>query len=196
MGKLFAELDDALREFIAGQQMFFVATAPLSAEGHINLSPKGLESFRVLDSKTVAYLDLSGSGIETVAHLRENGRIVIMFCAFAGAPRILRLYGRGRSVEPQDADWAGFQAHFPDLPGTRTVVVVELERIADSCGFGVPLYEYQGQRTQLVAYAENKGPEKIDRYKSLYNRASIDGLPGLRHVSDDGIAPVAARPGG
>ncbi len=182
MGNVFAQLNDKLRESIARQQMFFVATAPLAAEGHVNLSPKGLESFRVLDEKTVGYLDLIGSGIETAAHLRENGRIVIMFCTFTGVPQIVRLYGRGRVVEPQDAEWEQFAASFPRLPGTRSIVVVDLERIAESCGFGVPLYEYVGQRTQLTKYAETNGPEKLEAYKLEHNGRSIDGLPGLRSV--------------
>lgn len=182
MGTTFSELDDALREFIEAQQMFFVATAPLAVEGHINLSPKGLESFRVLDSKTVAYLDLAGSGVETVAHVRENGRIVIMFCAFSGAPKIVRLHGRGRAVEPRDPDWYRLSALFPQYTSARTVVVVDLERVADSCGFGVPVYEYQGQRTQLIEWGNKKGAAAIERYKCERNRESIDGLPGLRHV--------------
>jgi hypothetical protein len=182
MGRTHAELSDALREFIERQQMFFVATAPLAADGHVNLSPKGLESFRVLDAKTVAYLDLAGSGIETVAHLRENGRIVLMFCAFAGGPKIVRLHGRGRAVEPQDAEWPRYSSLFPSYTSARTVIVVNLERVSDSCGYGVPLFEYVGQRDQLVAWAEKQGGAAIERYKSEKNRESIDGLAGLRHV--------------
>ncbi len=181
MGSQFADLNDDLRNYIAGQHMFFVATAPLAAEGHINLSPKGLDSFRVVSPTTVAYLDLTGSGIETVAHTRENGRITLLFCAFEGRPRLLRLYGRARAVEPADADWHEVSELFPEYPGTRSVVVVELERIADSCGFGVPRYEYVGERTQLTEYAVKKGPEAMAQYRSANNQASIDGLPGLRH---------------
>lgn len=182
MANEFAELDEGLQAFIAEQQMFFVATAPLAGEGHINLSPKGLDSFRVLGPRSVAYLDLAGSGVETIAHTRENGRITIMFCAFAGRPRILRLYGRGRAVEPADAEWAQYSSQFPTYTGTRSVIVVELQRIADSCGYGVPRYEYQGERTQLVDFAEKKGPEKIAQYMAAKNCQSIDGLPGLRHL--------------
>ncbi len=182
MGNVYPELNSRTREFIAAQQMFFVATAPLDANGHVNLSPKGLESFRVLDDRRVAYLDLVGSGIETAAHVRENGRIVIMFCAFAGAPKIVRLYGRGRVVEPADADWQQFASTFPPLLGRRSVITVELDRVSESCGFGVPLYEYVGDRTQLTAYAEKKGPEGLDQYMAEKNRQSIDGLPGLRHT--------------
>ena len=135
------------------------------------------------DRKTVAYLDLVGSGIEKIAHLRENGRITLMFCAFAGAPKIIRLYGRGRVVEPQDAEWAELSARFPKYPGTRSVIVVELERIADSCGWGVPRYEYLGERMTLVDYADKLGPEKITEYMTNRNDYSIDGLPGLRFVT-------------
>jgi hypothetical protein len=180
MGTVYAELNDKLRDFIATQQMFFVASAPLDAEGHLNLSPKGLDSFLMLDDKTVAYLDLVGSGIETVAHVRENGRIVLMFCAFSGPAKIVRLYGRGRVVEPQDAEWQTLAGRFPSYAGARSIVVVDLERIADSCGWGVPQYEYVGQRTQLVDYAVNKGPAKLAEYKAKNNARSIDGLPGLR----------------
>ncbi len=183
MGSLFESLNDDLQSFIAGQHMFFVATAPLDRAGHINLSPKGLDSFRILGPKTVAYLDLAGSGIETVAHTRQNGRITLMFCAFEGRPRILRLYGQGRGVERTDADWQQYAGLFPHYTGTRSVMVVEIERIADSCGWGVPLYEYQGERSQLIDYAENNGPEKLAQYMAEKNRESIDGLPGLRHCT-------------
>src|SRR5579883_815601 len=149
MGKLFPELTDDLREFIARQHVFFVATAPLSADGHVNVSPKGLDTFRVLGPRTVAYLDLTGSGVETIAHLRENGRLTVMFCAFEGRPRILRLSGRGRAVEPGDPEWATVAAEFPAAAGARSVVVLDVDRIADSCGFGVPRFEFAGDRPQL-----------------------------------------------
>jgi hypothetical protein len=180
MGKVFEGLDGGLREFIAAQHLFFVATAPLSAEGHVNLSPKGLETFRVLGPRRVAYLDLTGSGVETVAHLRENGRITLLFCALAGPPRILRLYGRGRVVEPGDEAWGELAGQFPSHPGVRSVIVVELDRLAGSCGYGVPLFEFAGQRTQLPAWAGRKGAEGLARYRRQKNRESIDGLPGLR----------------
>ena len=179
MGKVFAELDDDLRAFIARQRVFFVATAPLSADGHVNVSPKGLDAFRILGPTTVAYLDLTGSGVETVAHLRENGRLTVMFCAFDGRPRILRLYGRGRAVEPGDAEWPAVSAGFPDVPGVRSVVVLDVDRIADSCGFGVPRYEFAGDRPQLTDWAETKGAKQLREYRRQKNRASIDGLPGL-----------------
>ena len=180
MGKIYTEFDDRLRQFVAAQRMFFVATAPLATEGHINLSPKGLDSFRILGNTTVAYLDLSGSGVETIAHVRENGRLTIMFCAFEGAPRILRLYGRGRAVEPGETDWNNYRGEFPTYAGIRSVIVMDVERIADSCGYGVPRYDFSEQRSQLTDYAERKGEATMARYRREYNRQSIDGLPGLR----------------
>lgn len=185
MGKVYDRLDDSLVSFIGRQHVFFVGTAPTSTDGHLNVSPKGLDTFRILGPNSVAYLDLTGSGIETVAHLRENGRITIVFCAFEGRPLILRLHGRGRVVEPGDADWDELIAGFSEYPGIRSVVVVNLERIADSCGYAVPLYEYRGERTQLIEYAERKGPDELGRYRAEKNRASIDGLAGLRSVAND-----------
>src|ERR1700677_3502314 len=131
MGKYYERLDDRLSDFIRRQHVFFVGTAPSGSEGHLNISPRGLDTFRILGPKSVAYLDLTGSGIETVAHLRENGRITIMFCAFEGRPLIVRLHGRGRVVEPGDGEWNGLIAHFPEYPGARSVVVMDVERIAD-----------------------------------------------------------------
>ena len=180
MGKLYAELDRGLRAFFEAQHIFFVATAPLSAHGHVNVSPKGLDTIRILGPKAGAYLDLVGSGVETLAHLRENGRITLPFCAFDGRPRILRLYGRGRTVEPRDAGWDRLVANFPDYPGARSVVLVDVERIAKSCGYVVPLYRYAGDRAQLTAWADRKGAEKLERYKAEKNHQSVDGLPGLR----------------
>jgi hypothetical protein len=182
MGKLFAGIDDDLRAFIARQQMFFVATAPLAADGHVNLSPKGLDSFRILGPTTVAYLDLTGSGVETIAHLRENGRLTVLFCAFEGRPRIVRLQGRGRVVMPGDSQWAEVSAHFPPLPGVRSVIVLDADRISDSCGYGVPLYEFTGHRKQLTDWAEKKGPDGVAEYQAKKNRESIDGLPGLAAI--------------
>jgi hypothetical protein len=179
VSKVFAGLDDDLRRFIARQHVFFVATAPLAADGHVNLSPKGLDTFRVLGPTTVAYLDLTGSGVETIAHLRENGRLTIMFCAFEGRPRILRLSGRGRAVVPTDPDWPTVSSGFPELPGVRSVIVMEVERIADSCGYAVPRYEYVGDRPQLVDWAAKKGPDGMRKYQAQKNRTSLDGLPGL-----------------
>jgi Pyridoxamine 5'-phosphate oxidase len=180
MGKVYEQLDDSLVDFIERQHVFFVGTAPDSPAGHLNVSPKGLDTFLILGPKSVAYLDLTGSGIETVAHLRENGRLTIMFCGFEGRPLIVRLYGHGRSVEPGDPEWDGLIAGFPEYPGVRSVVVMDVERVADSCGFAVPLYKYMGERSQLIDYAERKGPAEMETYRAQKNRASIDGIAGLR----------------
>lgn len=185
MGKLYDAIDDNLARFIGAQHLFFVATAPLDPAGHLNLSPKGLDSFRIIDQKTVAYLDLTGSGIETLSHLRQNGRIVIMFCAFEGPPKILRLYGRGEAVEPGDPRFNSLRELFPRLAGMRSVIVVALERIADSCGYGVPTYSYQGERTQLVKWAQRKGSKGLQEYRATNNRVSIDGIPGLTIDPDE-----------
>jgi hypothetical protein len=179
MGKLFDAIDDRLAAWIAAQHVFFVATAPRDG-GHVNLSPKGLDTFAVLAPRSVAYLDVVGSGAETIAHLRENGRITLMFCAFEGLPRIVRLYGRGEALEPGDADFAALAARFPPQPSTRAVIRVALDRIADSCGYGVPLLEYQGERSQIADWAERKGTDGLRRYQLERNRASVDGLPALR----------------
>ncbi len=179
MGKAYPEISPALRQFIQAQSVFFVATAPLDAGGHVNLSPKGLDTFRILGPRTVAYLDIFGSGVETIAHLRENGRIVIMFCAFEGPPKVLRLHGQGRVLEPHEEDFAGLQQNFPAQEGTRAVIVVEVTRISDSCGYGVPLLSYQQQRAQLPAWCRKRGIEGLKIYRQEKNRQSIDGLPGV-----------------
>lgn len=180
MAKTFATIDADLAEWIGKQKMFFVATAPLAADGHINLSPKGLDSFVVLDPTTVAYLDLTGSGVETVAHLRENGRIVFLFCAFEGPPKIVRLHGRGEAIEPGQPKFESLRQRFAELPGVRSIVRVQLDRISDSCGYGVPLYKFEGDRRQLLDWMERKGPDAIETYQRDRNRDSIDGLPGVR----------------
>ena len=185
MGKIHERLNDKLIQFIERQHVFFVGTAPDEPNGHLNLSPKGLDSFRVLGPDSVAYLDLIGSGIETVAHLRQNGRITILFCAFEGRPLIVRLHGQGRVVEPCDPEWGQLVVGFPAYPGVRSVIVVDVERISDSCGFAVPLYEYKGERSQLTDYATKKGPKGMEQYKARENRVSIDGIAGLRSVMGD-----------
>ncbi len=180
MGKTFDGIDEKLGRFLADQPMFFVATAPSGPDGHVNVSPKGMAgTFRILDPLTVAYLDITGSGIETVAHLRDNGRIVIMFCAFSGAPRIVRLHGRGRVVLPGDAGWEELAARFPPQPGTRSIIEVSLERVSDSCGFGVPLMTYAADRNELTKWAARKTEDELADYRAKKNAASIDGLPGL-----------------
>ena len=178
MGRTYDALDDGLTAFLRAQRMFFVATAP-SNGGHVNLSPKGLDTFAVLDSQTVAYLDLTGSGIETVAHLRENGRITMLFCAFEGPPRLVRLYGKGGVAPIGTPEFATLAARFPSYPNARTVISVALDRIADSCGYGVPRYRYEGERSQLLDWADRKGPDGVEAYRAEHNAQSIDGLPGL-----------------
>lgn len=178
MAKVYSEIDGEMASWIAGQPLFFNATAPLDRDGHVNLSPRGMDTFRVLGPTKVAYLDLTGSGNETAAHLAENGRITIMFCAFEGKPKILRLYGHGRVVLPQDNDWQVLRPLFPpDLPGVRQIVVVEVHRVQTSCGFGVPLMDFRDQRDTLHQWADRKGPEGIAAYHREKNSTSIDGLP-------------------
>lgn len=183
MGKLYDELSDELIAFIETQQMFFVGTAPLAADGHVNISPKGMDSLRVLDSKTVAYLDVTGSGVETLSHLKNNGRLVVMFCAFDGKPFILRLHGRGSVIETSDAQFATLRPQFEDLPGVRSIIKLDVERIADSCGWNVPLYSHEGARDYYDKFAEKLGPEGIRQGQLASNMHSIDGLPGLKAPS-------------
>ena len=179
MGQVYDAIDDRVADFIRAQHVFFVATAPLGAGGHVNLSPKGLDTFAVLDPHTVAYLDLTGSGVETIAHLRENGRITICFAAFDGPPKIVRLYGRGSVIVAGDPGFDTLAARFPPQLGGRSVIRVAVERVADSSGYAVPEYEYVRDRRQLVQWAERKGPDGIRAYRDEKNRTSIDGLPGL-----------------
>lgn len=176
MAKTDDAIDDTNRAFIEAQQLFFVATAPLSPDGHANLSPKGLDSFRVLSPTRVAYLDLTGSGNETSAHLRENGRITFMFCAFAGPPKILRLYGRGETVLPSDDRWTELIPRFGERPGTRQIILATIDLVQTSCGFAVPFYDYVGQRETLTRWAEAKGDAGLETYRSERNAHSIDGL--------------------
>jgi hypothetical protein len=175
MAKFFTELNDDLRRFIGLQHIFFHATAP--AQGRINLSPKGLDTFRILSERRVAYLDLTGSECETAAHLAENGRLTIMFCSFDVKPLILRLYGRGSAVRPRDGEWAHLRPHFPPIPGERQIVVLDIESIMTTCGFAVPLYEFRSHREQLIDFTCKRGDEKMDDYRRERNQTSIDGLP-------------------
>ena len=179
MGHIGSVVDEKVGQFIAEQRVFFVASAPLDPQGHVNLSPKGLDTFRILNPSTVAYLDLTGSGVETIAHVRENGRIVIMFCAFEGPPKIVRLHGRGRVVEAHEPEFESLKAHFgKTYDGERSIIVVELSRVSDSCGFAVPRLRYEEDRNQLDAWARKKGPDGLEKYRSEKNRTSLDGLPG------------------
>jgi len=182
MGRVLEAITDELAEFIAAQRVFFVATAPTDG-GHVNVSPKGLDTFAVLDPNTVAYLDLTGSGVETVAHLRENGRITIMFCAFDGKPNIVRLYGRGEVLPIGEPSADALLPRFGAYPGARSVIRVQVDRVSTSCGYGVPLLSYEGERDQLLQFAERRGPDGLVEYREEKNAVSIDGLPGLG-VSD------------
>lgn len=180
MGKVLEHIDDRLRAFIEAQQIYFVATAPNGVGGHVNVSPKGhADTFAVLGPLRVAYLDLTGSGAETLAHIRENGRVTIMFCAFDGPPDVVRLYGSGRIVLPDDAESSSLMAHFQPRPGQRTIVVVDVKRVSTSCGFAVPLFEYRGDRDLLHQWAARKTAAELDEYHHTRNAESIDGLPAL-----------------
>lgn len=175
MAKFFDSLDDELIRFIEVQHLFFVATAPV--KGRINLSPKGMNTFRVFDSKRVGYLDLTGSGAETCAHVQENARMTIMFCSFDRQPQILRLYGRGEVTRPRDPGWDALFQHFYPMPGQRQIISMEIATLQTSCGFSIPLYEFKGERETLMAWAEKKGPDGLRDYWNEKNRSSIDGLP-------------------
>lgn len=180
MGKLHDSLTPQLAGWLAQQVVFFVATAPLAAEGHINCSPKGGDTFRVLTERQVAYLDLTGSGIETAAHLQENGRIVLMFCAFTGPPKIVRLHGKGEVIYPGHPEFADLNTRFPEHPAARTILRITLTRVSDSCGYGVPLMDFVAHRDQLDKWANAKGPQGLAEYRRAKNRASIDGLTGYQ----------------
>nr|WP_294793909.1 pyridoxamine 5'-phosphate oxidase family protein [uncultured Mucilaginibacter sp.] len=177
MGKFYTAIEDHHKAFIEKQKMYFVSSAPLAANGHINLSPKGLDSFRVLNANRVAYMDIIGSGNETSAHLLENGRITLMFCAFDGPPLILRLYGTGYTVLPGDAEWEALAQHFTILPHTRQIIVTDVTMVQTSCGFSVPYYQHTGERDHAYKWAESKGPEGLEQYKAEKNMISLDGLP-------------------
>ncbi|CAM4333309.1 pyridoxamine 5'-phosphate oxidase, FMN-binding family [Mycobacterium basiliense] len=191
MSKEFAHIDESLRDFIGQQAMFFVATAP-SNGGRVNLSPKGYrDTFAVLDDHTVAYIDLFGSGAETISHLRDNGRITIMFCSFTHNSRILRLFGTGRVVRPDDTEFELVRTHFKTLhAGTRAAIVVDVDRIADACGFAVPYYELVDERPVLDRYHQKAADDTYVRMIGR-NQHSIDGLPGLD--ADHPLPPSAAR---
>ena len=186
MGRVYDTISESLKEFIQRQRMFFVATAPLSGSGLVNLSPKGLDSLRILDEHSVVYADLTGSGVETIAHLKENGRIVLMFCAFEGPPKIVRLHGRGEVIEPSHAEFPPFHATLPSYPGLRSFIRVHCHRISDSCGFGVPLYDFQRPRSQLVdSWAGKREVDAVARYQRRANATSLDGLLGVELPSTD-----------
>jgi hypothetical protein len=179
MSKQYESIDSELAAWIAEQRVFFVATAPLSPNAHINASPKGGEAFRVLGPLEVVYQDYTGSGAETAAHLRENGRIIVMFCAFDGPPKIVRLHGHGTVITPGDAQFTKLASLFPTNPGTRAFVHVAITRVSDSCGWSVPLYDFRSHRDTLNQWAAHQGQEKLDAYRATANQNSIDGLPAF-----------------
>lgn len=179
VGKVFDGIDDVLAAWIAAQPMWFVATAPLAVEGRVNVSPRGHDSFSVLGRRRVGWVDYTGSGVETIAHLRENGRVCVMFASFEQRPRIVRLHGYGVVALPGDPDFENVVARHPKHPSTRAVVTVEVRRISDSCGYGVPVMDFVGERDLLRLGAEKRGPAGLSAYRAEKNATSMDGLPGL-----------------
>ncbi|WP_276353314.1 pyridoxamine 5'-phosphate oxidase family protein [Cohnella caldifontis] len=184
MGKKFEAMLPEHEEFIRKQRLFFVGTAPLSGEGHVNLSPKGYDSLRILGPNRAAYLDLTGSGNETSAHVRENGRITLMFCAFEGPPNILRLYGRGTVILPGTAEWDDLVPLFPSVPGARQIIEVDIHLVTTACGYAVPFMDYAGERDTLQRWAVQKGDEGLVQYRKEKNARSIDGLPTPLGLAD------------
>lgn len=175
MAQMYSELSDKHREFIAAQKMYFVGTA--TADSRINVSPKGMDSLRVISPKRIAWLNVTGSGNETSAHVQLDARMTVMFCAFEGNPLILRLYGSARVIHQGDADWATMYALFKPLPGARQIFDLALSYVQTSCGMGVPLYDYRDERGQLDAWAVRKGDDGVREYWAQKNQSSIDGLP-------------------
>ena len=191
MAKFYPELTEQLQHFIERQHIFFNASA--TKNGRINLSPKGMDTFRCLSLQEVAYLDLTGSGNETSAHIEHDGRLTIMFCSFTSKPLILRLYGQGQVIRPQDITWASYISYFERLPGTRQLIVLKIESVQTSCGYGVPQYQFLGDRDKLQQWAETKGEAGLEQYRQAQNQVSIDGLPtGLLKNSDVGFGSDAA----
>lgn len=173
MAKFTETLSEENIHFIQEQKMFFTGSAPSS--GRVNLSPKGMDTFRVLDEKTVAYLDLTGSGNETAGHINENGRLTFMFCSFTQKPLILRLYGKGEVISTNHDKWQALSPLFPEIPGTRQIIVMHVESVQSSCGFAVPFYEFQSERNVLANWAEKKGENELENYRSTKNLTTIDG---------------------
>ncbi|MHA1566838.1 MAG: pyridoxamine 5'-phosphate oxidase family protein [Alphaproteobacteria bacterium] len=177
MGKTYEQIDEKIESWMARQQMFFVATAPVGADTLVNCSPKGTDTLRVLGPTTLAYMDGDGSGIETIAHVKENGRIVIMMCAFAGPPKIYRFHGQGVVIESHHAEFENLRAEFP-AGNCRAIIRIALTRVSDSCGYGVPNYEYTGERPSHSNMMKSIKPEQLDGFREM-NAFSLDGLPGL-----------------
>jgi hypothetical protein len=184
MAKIFESITSELQAWLSNQKIFFVATAPLSKEAHLNCSPKGGDTFRVLNGSEVAYLDLTGSGVETIAHLQENSRIVVMFCAFQGAPRIVRIHGKGEVFYPGTPPFDRMINLFPDIRGIRSIIRIKVSRLSDSCGYAVPLYNFVGHRDVLEKWCDKKGPQGLVEYRKIKNAKSIDDLPGYKRASD------------
>ncbi|MDQ7019077.1 MAG: pyridoxamine 5'-phosphate oxidase family protein [Robiginitomaculum sp.] len=182
MGKSYDQLDDDLIAFIKAQKIFFVATAPLAADGHVNVSPKGYDSLSVIDNHTVAYLDLGGSGIETQAHCQENGRITLMFCAFEGKANIVRIFGRGEAVPFTDPRFADLLKCFSGFTRARAIITIDIDHIMDSCGWGVPFFEFKGERDQLRRNVDFRPFEAWTEHRFNTNATSLDGLPGLTRL--------------
>src|SRR4051812_28720078 len=179
VGKVHDNITDSLREWIERQHLFFVATAPVASDGLVNCSPKGLDSLSILGPREVAYVDLTGSGAETIAHVRENGRIVLMFCAFEGPPTVVRLHGMETVVTKTSAAWDRLRAGFPDYLAIRAIISIDVTRVSDSCGYAVPLYDFRSDRETLLRWSENKGAEGLEQYRRQKNVVSINGLPAL-----------------
>lgn len=190
MAKFYTKLDGMLRQFITAQHIFFNASAP--NHGRINISPKGLDTLRILSDQCVGYLDLTGSENETAAHIAENGRLTLMFCSLADKPLIVRLYGRGRVVHARDPEWQKWYEHFPRYLGERQIILLEIESIMTTCGFGVPLFDFKEHRTQLTEFACKMGEAGMDTYRHERNQKSIDGLP--THLFE-GLSPGATSQG-
>lgn len=179
MGKDYTEIDDGIQQWMSRQCIYFVASAPLAGDGLVNVSPKGGDTLRVIGPRQLAYVDYGGSGIETVAHLKENGRITLMMCAFDGPPKIYRFFGRGRNVEPHDEEFDDLLRAFPPQFSVRNIVVIDVERIMDSCGYGVPEFDFRKERDSMRNWVEAKTDEELNAYRLKNNRQSLDGLPGL-----------------
>ena len=178
MGRAFESITDQMRAFADEQHVFFVSTAP-SEGGHINMSPKGYDSFRILDDHRVCYLDLTGSGAETIAHIRDNGRITFMFCAFTGKPNIVRFYGQRAVVRPGDDEWDELRSLFGDVPGVRSIITANIDRTSTACGYAVPFMDYVEDRDRLAEHWSSKSDDELDEYWANKNATSIDGLPAV-----------------
>jgi hypothetical protein len=197
MSKVYEFIDRQIRTWLLKQPVFFVATAPLSERGHVNVSPKGMAgTFAVLGTHRVAYLDYTGTGAETIAHLRENGRITLMFCAFEGPPKIVRLHGKGRFVLPRDEEFANLRAHFSkeEVQGQRSIIVIDVERVSDACGWSVPHLDLRSDRTVLDRHHHRRDDKYFEKYWRTTNATSIDGLPAMVEEQREPTEPEPAEP--